>query len=134
METVLCKSLLVISGTKSSFAVSLEELDLMISSFLHRGDAGWLNYIRLSQALILQDLTHFLIIGNLNVAGNIDLIHAQGHRLADFSIGVVGAAMENQRNRHLALDYFQQVQLQFRLHALRYRERCRWQSPGCPRR
>ena len=83
----------------------------MISSFLHRGDAGWLNYIRLSQALILQDLTHFLIIGNLNVAGNIDLIHAQGHRLADFSIGVVGAAMENQRNRHLALDYFQQVQL-----------------------
>src|SRR5699024_2316187 len=94
-------------------AVGSEQADLVRRDLLHGIDAAGLDHVRFAHLRVLQHRAHFLEVGDLDIAGDVDLIDAQLGRLPDFVIGVPGAAMEYQGDVDGRFDLLEQIELEF---------------------
>src|SRR5947208_671560 len=96
-----------------------EKFDLVCGHRLHRLDARRLDGERFAQALVGQDFAHLLVVGHLDVAGDVYLVDAELRRLRDLVVRVVRAAVQHERDLDPLLDLLEQIELQRRLEVRR---------------
>src|SRR5437764_1602354 len=102
-------------SVQGCLARSAEQVDLMPGHRLHRRDAWRLDGDWFAQPLVGQDLAHLVVVGHLDVAGNIDLVDAELRRLRNLVVPVVRAAVQHERDLDVLLDLFEQIEFQLGL-------------------